>query len=85
VTLSRNCRHGTIAGRETVIFDQRTQMSPTYQPSGNAVAEQTVAGFRVSADTYCRDRGVIQASVWHVEKNGEWIFVFQQNRLELIS
>jgi hypothetical protein len=76
-----NCMRGTLAGRETVIFDQRTQSGPAYQPSGDGVAEQTVVGFRVPPGTYCRDRNVISSSPWHVEKIGEWIFVFQKGRL----
>jgi hypothetical protein len=68
---------GTIDGREIVIFDHRTQSGPAYQPSGESVTEHTVAGFRVAADSYCRDRGVLQASDWHIEKIGEWIVVFR--------
>src|SRR5277367_6650822 len=71
----RNCMSGVINGRETAILDHRTFVHQ------DTVAEQTIAAFRVSADAYCRDRGTIKASPWHVEKIGEWIFVFQQSRL----
>jgi len=62
----RNCMRGTINGRETVIFDSYYK----------GQVQGTVVGFRVAADSFCRDRGVIQPTFWHVEKMGEWVFVF---------
>jgi len=53
---------GTINGRETIIFDSYYQ----------GQAQATVVGFRVPADSFCRDRGTF----WHVEKMGEWVFVY---------
>jgi hypothetical protein len=74
-----NCMRGSIAGRDTLIFDPRTSSGPDYQPRGEIMVDQTVVGFRVPPDTYCRDRGVLQSDdlAWRVEKVGEWIFVFQ--------
>jgi hypothetical protein len=74
-----NCTRGSIAGRDTLIFDHRTWLGPDYQPSGDAVVEETIVAFRVPFDTFCRDRGVLQpdASAWRVERVDEWIFVFQ--------
>jgi hypothetical protein len=40
-----------------------------------------VIGFRVAADSFCRDRGVIQRTFWHVEKMGEWVFVYHAQPL----
>jgi hypothetical protein len=75
IAVARNCMRGTIKGRETVIFDQDMEQDPV---SGNHVGpwEATVVGFRVAADSFCRDRGVIQRTFWHVEKMGEWVFVY---------
>lgn len=76
-----NYLHGTVDGLDTVIFDQKTRSNAADQRSGNSVMEQTIAGFRVSGNSYCRDPGVIQSSEWHVEKIGAWVFVFNQGRL----
>jgi hypothetical protein len=70
---ARNCMRGTIKGRETVIFDQR--MWDPVTGSGEPF-EIRVVGFRVAADSFCRDRGVVQRTFWHVEKMGEWVFVY---------
>jgi hypothetical protein len=70
---ARNCMRGIIKGRETVIFDQN--MCDPVSGSGGPF-EITVVGFRVAADSFCRDRGVIQRTFWHVEKMGEWVFVY---------
>ncbi len=73
-TLARNCMRGMIAGRETVIFDQR--MWTVRDNPGEGLSEQTVVGFRVAADSCCRNRGILQPSKWNVEKMGEWVFVY---------
>jgi len=80
VAPARNCMRGMIKGRETVIFDQNMEQDPV---SGNGVGpwEGTVVGFRVAADSFCRDRGVIQRTFWHVEKMGEWVFVYHARPL----
>jgi hypothetical protein len=64
----RNCMRGTINGRETLIFDLCNE----------GLIERTVVGFRVAADNFCRDRGLIQRTFWHVEKMGEWVFVYHE-------
>lgn len=76
-----NYMHGMVDGLDTVIFDQKTQANAAHDRTGDSVMEQTVAGFHVSAGAYCSNRGVIQSSEWHVEKIGEWVFVFNQGRL----
>lgn len=79
---AENCLRGTIAGRETVIFDQRLHgggFNRQYSADGADVSA-TVVGFRVPADSYCRDRGILQPSRWHVEKLGEWVFIFDGYR-----
>jgi hypothetical protein len=63
---ARNCMRGTISGRETIIFDLCNE----------GLVEATVVGFRVRGDSFCRDRGVIRPTFWHVEKMGEWVFVY---------
>lgn len=78
----RNCMRGTLGGREIVIFDQTMPIAPVSRPAGdNGTAEQTVVGFRVAASAYCRDRGILQPSAWHVEKFGEWVFVYGRTGL----
>jgi len=76
----RNCLRGMIAGRETVIFDLPIVSSMSNSPRENAI-DGTVVGFRVSPDSYCRDRGVLQEASWHVEKMGEWVFVYHARPL----
>jgi hypothetical protein len=80
IAVARNCMRGTIKGHETVIFDQNMEQDPV---SGNGVGpwEGTVVGFRVAADSFCRDRGVVQRTFWHVEKMGEWVFVYHTRPL----
>jgi hypothetical protein len=70
---ARNCMRGMIKGRDTVVFDQK--MWEPVSGSGEPF-EVTVVGFRVAADSFCRDRGVVQRTFWHVEKMGEWVFVY---------
>lgn len=78
---ARNCMRGMIDGRETVIFDQYIILDPVSGREGEGPNEGTVVGFRVPADTFCRDRGVIQRTFWHVEKMGEWVFVYHDRGL----
>lgn len=77
---ARNCLRGMIKGRETVIFDQN-MWDPVSGTGGPF--EITVVGFRVAADSLCRDRGVIQRTFWHVEKMGEWVFVYHDGQLPI--
>jgi hypothetical protein len=77
-----NCMRGMIAGRDTLIFDKTMLIEPVARPSeDNPTTEQTIVGFRVSADTPCRDHGILQPSDWHVEKMGEWVFVYGKGGL----
>lgn len=77
-----NCMQGKIAGRDTLIFDKTMLIEPVGRPSDdNPTTEQTIVGFHVTPDTSCRDRGILQASDWHVEKMGEWVFVYGKNGL----
>lgn len=80
IAAARNCMRGMVKGRDTVIFDQSMEGDPV---KGNLVGpwEGTVVGFRVAADSFCRDRGVIQRTFWHVEKMGEWVFVYHTQPL----
>jgi hypothetical protein len=79
-TPARNCMRGTIQGRETVIFDQNMPIDPVGgRPDGPV--EATVVGFRVAADSFCRDRGIVQRTFWNVEKMGEWVFVYYTGTL----
>jgi len=80
IAVARNCMRGSIKGRETVIFDQAMEQDPV-SGSGVGPLEGTVVGFRVAADSFCRDRGVIQRTFWHVEKMGEWVFVYHARPL----
>ncbi|SRR5579864_4532866 len=73
VAPARNCMRGMIRGRETIIFDQRARDPLSEMGEG---FEVTVVGFRVAPDSFCRDRGVVQRTLWHVEKMGEWVFVY---------
>ena len=77
---ARNCMRGQIKGRETVIFDQDLEADPV-TGSGAGPWEGTVVGFRVRDDSFCRDRGVIKRTFWHVEKMGEWVFVYHARPL----
>lgn len=77
---ARNCVCGVIDGRETVIFDQNMPFDPV-GASNEGPSEGTMVGFRVAADSFCRDRGVIQRTFWHVEKMGEWVFVYHARPL----
>ena len=77
-----NCMRGMIAGRETLIFDKTMLIEPVGRPADdNPTTEQTIVGFHVSPDTTCRDRGILQPSDWHVEKLGEWVFVYGKTGL----
>ena len=77
-----NCMRGMIAGLDTVIFDKTILIEPASRPSSDhATCEQTIVGFHVSPDTPCRDRGILQPSDWHVEKLGEWVFVYGRTGL----
>jgi hypothetical protein len=78
IAVARNCMRGVIRGRETVIFDQNI-WDPVSGSGGPF--EVTVVGFRVAPDSFCRDRGVIQRTFWHVEKMGEWVFVYHSRPL----
>jgi hypothetical protein len=76
---ARNCLRGVIKGRETVIFDQNMPLDPLGGTgAGAGPVEATVVGFRVAANSFCRDRGVVQRTFWHVEKMGEWVFVYHE-------
>jgi hypothetical protein len=79
---ARNCMRGMIKGRETVIFDQNI-WDPVSGSGGPF--EATVVGFRVAADSVCRDRGVIQRTFWHVEKMGEWVLVYHDGQLPITT
>lgn len=77
---ARNCMRGMIYGHETVIFDQDMPFDPVSGRSDGPI-EHTVVGFRVAAESFCRDRGVILRTFWHVEKLGEWVFVYHSRPL----
>jgi hypothetical protein len=80
---AENCLPGMIARHETVIFDRRMfEGGFSRQPKvmDAASVSTTVVGLGVPADSYCRDRGLIEPSRWHVEKLGEWVFVFDEFR-----
>jgi hypothetical protein len=79
---ARNCLRGMIKGQETVIFDQ--DIWDPVSGSGGPF-EATVVGFRVAANSFCRDRGVIQRTFWHVEKMGEWVFVYHWGQLPITA
>lgn len=75
-----NCMTGLIAGRETMIFDKTMLVEPLSQPGSEKTAsERTIVGFKVSASALCRNRSILQPGDWHVEKMGEWVFVYGRN------
>jgi len=77
-----NCMRGMIAGRDTIVFDKTMLINPATRPSGeNVTSEQTIVGFRVPADSSCRSRSILQPNDWHVEKMGEWVFVYGKTGL----
>lgn len=77
-----NCMTGVIAARETMIFDKTMLVEPLSRPNTEKVAtEQTIVGFKVSPDTPCRNRSILQPGEWHVEKMGEWVFVYGRSGL----
>jgi hypothetical protein len=83
---ARNCLRGMIKGRETVIFDQDMPVDPLGGTGAAAgPVETTVVSFRVAANSFCRDRGVIQRTFWHVEKMGEWVFVYHGGQLPITA
>lgn len=72
-----NFMRGSIAGRETVIFDHWTQS----KSETDVATQQTVVGFRIDPETCFREWGSIRAAHWRAEKMGEWVFVFQRRHL----
>lgn len=61
-----NFMRGSIAGRETVIFDHWTQS----KSETDVATQQTVVGFRIDPETCFREWGSIRAAHWRAEKNG---------------
>lgn len=77
-----NCMTGVISGRETMIFDKAMLVEPLSPPGGEKTAtERTIIGFKVPPNTPCRNRSILQPGDWHVEKMGEWIFVYGRRGL----
>jgi len=79
---AENCMRGMAAGRETIVFDKTMPIEPPPGPySDTMTCERTVVGFRIAADTAVQNRSIVQPGDWHVEKMGEWVFLYGQTGL----
>jgi hypothetical protein len=79
---AENCMRGMAAGRETIVFDKTMPIEPPPGPSSDTLTcERTVVGFRVAADAEIQNRSIVQPGDWHVEKLGEWVFLYNQTGL----
>jgi hypothetical protein len=79
---AENCMRGMAVGRETIIFDKTMPLeSATELGSDTMTLERTIVGFRVSPETQCRNRRIVEPKDWHVEKMGEWVFLYGQTGL----
>jgi hypothetical protein len=79
---AENCMRGTAAGRETIVFDKTMPIEPPPGPDSDTMTcERTVVGFRISADATVQNRSIVQPGDWHVEKMGEWVFLYGQTGL----
>lgn len=72
-----NFMRGSIAGRETVIFDHWIRP----KSETDVATQQTVVGFRINSETCFREWGSIRAAHWRAEKMGDWVFIFQRHYL----
>jgi len=79
---AENCMRGMATGRETIVFDKTMPIEPPPGPEIDTMTcERTVVGFRVAADVEIRNRSIVQPGDWHVEKMGEWVFLYGQTGL----
>lgn len=79
---AENCMRGMAVGREIIVFDKTMPIEPPPGPANdNLTCERTVVGFRVAADTEVHNRSMVQPGDWHVEKMGEWVFLYNQTGL----
>jgi hypothetical protein len=79
---AENCMRGMAAGRETIVFDKTMPIEPPPGPDSDTMTcERTVVGFRVAPDTKVQNRSIVQPGDWHVEKMGEWVFLYGQTGL----
>jgi len=79
---AENCMRGMAAGRETIIFDKTMPIEPPPGPNSDTMTcERTVVGFRIAADAEVQNRSIVQPGDWHVEKMGEWVFLYGQTGL----
>ena len=79
---AENCMRGMAAGRETIVFDKTMPIEPPPGPEIDTMTcERTVVGFRVAADVEIRNRSIVHPGDWHVEKMGEWVFLYGQTGL----
>ncbi len=74
---AENVMRGTLEGRETMVFDKTMPVEPATEAASDSMTrERTVVGFRVTSDTPCRNSRIVQPNDWHVEKMGEWVFLY---------
>jgi len=79
---AENCMRGMAAGRETIAFDKTMPIEPRPGPDTDTMTcERTVVGFRIAADTEVQNRSIVQPGDWHVEKMGDWVFLYGQTGL----
>lgn len=79
---AENCMRGMAFGQETIVFDKTMPIeSGTEAPSDSITCERTIVGFRVAPDLKVRNRSIAKPGDWHVEKMGEWVFLYGRTGL----
>lgn len=79
---AENCMRGMAFGQETIVFDKTMPLEPADQGKNDSITcERTIVGFRIAPDLPVRNRTIAKPGEWHVEKTGEWVFLYGRTGL----
>ena len=79
---AENCMRGMAFGQETIVFDKTMPLEPADQGKSDSITcERTIVGFRIAPDLQVRNRSITKPGEWHVEKTGEWVFLYGRTGL----
>ena len=79
---AENCMRGMAFDRETLVFDKTMPIeSGSEAPNDSITCERTIVAFRVAPDLQVRNQSITKPGEWHVEKMGEWVFLYGRNGL----
>jgi len=79
---AENCMRGMAFGQETIVFDMTMPIEPSDDATSDSITcERTIVGFRIAPDLKVRNRSIAKPGDWHVEKTGEWVFLYGRTGL----